>query len=223
MKILAVETSGQACSCAVAEDGKVICEIYLLDSFTHSRKLMPMVEECLKKAACDVKDIDVFACTSGPGSFTGLRIGICTAKGMAEALQRPMVLAGSLEVLARAVPHGRVISLIDARNDNVYAGLFADGVPLRSMTGRYDEVLSAFGAAEGDIFVGDGAVRFRERILEAVPGAVTAGEEFAYPRAGVLAKLAYDMALEGKTVRPADAEPEYMRPSQAERMKKDNG
>lgn len=219
MKILAIETSGKACGAAVLEDGRLICEIYLNDSFTHSKKLMPMVEQCLMNAGCGIEEIDVFAVTTGPGSFTGLRIGICAVKGMAQAYNKPVCGVSSLETLAKAAGAKKTAALIDARNDNAYAAYFEDGKCLCEKAAHIDEILETFPLAEDTLFLGDGAEVLKAKIAEKLPKAAFGGAMFAYPRAGVTAQIAYEKAMKNELTSLYELEANYMRPSQAERMK----
>ena len=219
MKILAIETSGHACGAAVAEDGRIVSEIYLDDSFTHSTKLMPMVDEALKLAGTDISEIELFAVTTGPGSFTGLRIGLCTVKGMAQALDKKIAANTSLEVLAKASAADDVTVMVDARNENVYAARYVGGKLFAESTGRYDDMIKTLGASEKMVFAGDGAENLREKIKEIIPGAVFAGNAFKYPRAGISAVLAFEKYEKGETVSPDELEANYMRPSQADRLK----
>ncbi len=220
MKILAIETSGLVCGVAVAEDEKIISEIYLNDSFTHSKKLMPMVDEALKSANCDIADIELLAVSTGPGSFTGLRIGICTIKGIAEGLNIKIAPSTSLEVLANCCGAKDVIAMIDARNENVYAGRFNNGKLIKALTGRYDEVLNELDCNENTVFVGDGAENLKTKITEALGfEPYFAGERFKYPSAGVCALLAFEKYKNDEICDAEALEANYMRESQADRMK----
>lgn len=125
MKILSIETSSNICSVAILEDQKVIKEISLNDPNTHSVKLMPLVQEILQKTNLTISDIDLFACDKGPGSFTGIRIGIATIKAFCDISLKPGFGISSLTALAYQSDYeGLICSLIDAKNDNVYYGLF---------------------------------------------------------------------------------------------------
>ena len=126
MKILALETSAKAVSAAVSEDGKILCSGYQDTGLTHSRTLMPIVEHILKNTGLAVADMDAIAVAAGPGSFTGIRIGVAAAKGLAFAADKPAVGVSTLAAMARNVAFcdGLVICAMDARRQQVYNALF---------------------------------------------------------------------------------------------------
>lgn len=125
MKILAVETSSKICAVALVENDKLIKEEIIEDENTHSVKLMPLIDELLKETNTNLEDIDLFAVDKGPGSFTGIRIGIATIKAFMDAKNKKGIGITSLECLAYNVKeNGIICSIIDARNDNVYYGIF---------------------------------------------------------------------------------------------------
>ena len=126
MKILALETSAKAVSAAVSEDGKILCSGYQDTGLTHSRTLMPIVEHILKNTGLTVADMDAIAVAAGPGSFTGIRIGVSAAKGLAFAADKPAVGVSTLAAMARNVAFcdGLVICAMDARRQQVYNALF---------------------------------------------------------------------------------------------------
>ena len=126
MKILALETSAKAVSAAVSEDGKILCSGYQDTGLTHSRTLMPIVEHILKNTGLAVADMDAIAVAAGPGSFTGIRIGVSAAKGLAFAAEKPAVGVSTLAAMARNVAwlDGLVICAMDARRQQVYNALF---------------------------------------------------------------------------------------------------
>jgi len=126
MKIFALDTSSKVATIGILEDEKVLLENTLNDKKTHSENLMPMIEAAFKSVDLAPEDIDVFGVTLGPGAFTGIRIGISTIKGMAEALGKPVVGLSALEVLAGGIPPtDRIICpILDAQRNQVYAGLF---------------------------------------------------------------------------------------------------
>ena len=125
MKILSVETSGKVCAVALSENNNLIKEELIEDENTHSVKLMPLVDKLLNDTNMNIKDIDLFACDIGPGSFTGIRIGVSTIKAFIDVTDKKVVGVTSLEILAQNVKEdGIICSLIDAKNENVYYGLF---------------------------------------------------------------------------------------------------
>lgn len=125
MKILSIDTASSVCSVAILEDNKLIKEISNEDSNTHSVKLMPQIEQIFKETNLTLKDMDLLVCDKGPGSFTGIRIGISTIKAFFDVTNIPSIGITSLMALAYNVDFdGYICSLIDAKNDNVYYGLF---------------------------------------------------------------------------------------------------
>lgn len=125
MKILSINTSSNVCSVAILEDTTLIKEITIDDANTHSVKLMPLINELFNKTNLSISDIDLFACDKGPGSFTGIRIGISTIKAFCDVTLKPSVGISALTSLAYSSNYeGLICALIDAKNDNVYYGLF---------------------------------------------------------------------------------------------------
>lgn len=121
MKILSISTSSNICAAAILEDKTLIKELMVDDANTHSVKLMPLIDELFKSCNLSIKDIDLFICDKGPGSFTGIRIGISTIKAFCDVNNKPLVGISSLTSLAYLSTHeGLICSLIDAKNDNVY-------------------------------------------------------------------------------------------------------
>lgn len=136
MKILAIDTSSKICSVAILENEEIIDEINLDNGRTHSENLMPMIAEILAKNNLKLENIDLISCSIGPGSFTGIRIGVASVKAMAEVNQIPVVGVTSLETLARIdESENTKVALIDARNNQVYGGIFDENY--RSQTRTY--------------------------------------------------------------------------------------
>jgi tRNA threonylcarbamoyl adenosine modification protein YeaZ len=125
LKILAIDTSSKICSVSILENENVIIEKHNDDEKTHSQKLMPIIDETFKQANLSLDDIDLLACCQGPGSFTGIRIGISTVKAFADVKNIPIIGVTSLEALCYNINrNGLIASIIDAKHDNVYFGLF---------------------------------------------------------------------------------------------------
>ena len=126
MRILALETAAKAVSAAVTEEGKVLASAYQDTGLTHSRTLMPLVELLLRNTDMTAADLDVIAVSAGPGSFTGVRIGVSAAKGLAWAVDKPCAAVSTLAALARNVSFGDglVVCAMDARRQQVYNALF---------------------------------------------------------------------------------------------------
>ena len=126
MKILALDSSADVCSVAICEDNKLICEITVNTGNTHSQTLLPAVEQALKLSELCVDDIDAFACSTGPGSFTGVRIGVATIKGLAYGKNKPCVSISTLEALAHNLKayDGIICPVMNARRNQVYNAIF---------------------------------------------------------------------------------------------------
>ena len=129
MKILSIDTSSDICSVAILEDNTVIKELHIDDIKTHSEKLMPLIKNIFDECKLNLDNIDLIACSKGPGSFTGIRIGIATAKAFADSRNIKTIGISSLDGLAYNIENtGLTCSLIDARNSNVYLGIFENNI-----------------------------------------------------------------------------------------------
>lgn len=185
MKILAIDTSSKVCSVAITEDTNKIIELNSDDEKTHSVKLMPMVDEALKTSNLSLDNIDLLACCVGPGSFTGVRIGIATVKAFSDAKNLPVVGVSSLEGLAynlieKSTPATQLsntlfCSIIDAKNNNVYCGLyryynnclnqFVDLIAedINTVISKINTIITTFDNQFNNIsFVGDGSIVYRD-------------------------------------------------------------
>ena len=223
MRILALETSAKAVSAAVTEDGKVLCSGYQDTGLTHSRTLMPIVEAMLKNTGLTVQDCDAVAVAAGPGSFTGIRIGVSTAKGLAWGAQKPAIGVSTLEAMAYhgiAAGEGTLVcAAMDARRSQIYNALFEirDGKPRRLCQDRAIS-LAELGAElkkmQKSVFlVGDGAQLCYNTCLDmGIPAVLAPGNLVVQSAWGVA------MAAFGQTPAPAEELlPVYLRLSQAER------
>jgi tRNA threonylcarbamoyladenosine biosynthesis protein TsaB len=222
MNLLAADTSCRSCSVAVLSDGRVAAEVTTVTPRTHSAHLMHMVREALALAQAEVLDLDAFAVTVGPGSFTGLRIGISTVKGLAFAAGKPCIGVSSLEALAAAcppVPYD-ICSCMDARKRQVYAGVFRQtgGRLLRIGEERAagpEDILDTGGVPR--LFVGDGATAYADLIRARLGNlACMAGPELGYPKAAVVARLACAACAEGPMPATSPLQPRYLRRSDSE-------
>ncbi len=226
MKILAVECSENPASCAVVEDGKLFCESFVGVGLTHSRTLMPMVDSMLKNAEIKLSDIDRFAVTVGPGSFTGLRIGIAAVKGMAMGTAKQAVGISTLRATAfgAGMLKGIICPVMDARCNQVYNALFySDGERLERLCEDralmcdelFDELkeLKSGRFADAEIWLtGNGAPICMGKFGEAV-GAKIAPSHIRSQLAHYVALLAENEPA----VTPNELLPSYLRLPQAER------
>jgi len=225
MKILALESSAAACSVCLTEDDFLIAQSCENTGLTHSVTLLPMTEELLKRCGVRMEEIDVFAVAAGPGSFTGVRIGVSECKGLAWAQDKPCAKVSTLEAMAwnlAALP-GRLCPVMDARRGQVYNALFSsDGAALTRLTPdraiSLEELAGELAAAgERQVLVGDGAELCCRELAGRGLSLALAPPNLRYQSAWGVARAALDQARAGALVTPAQLIPEYHRLSQAER------
>ena len=224
MKILGIDTTGQTASAALVEYDKLIAEFTLNYKLTHSQTIMPMIAEIMERTETDKADIDYIACASGPGSFTGLRIGAATAKGLALSMGKPLVAVPTLDALAYNVfEAGKFICpIMDARRNQVYAAFYEweDGKLERLTDYMAESIENIIDLAEqfgGEaIFLGDGVPVHRER-LEENPGFSFAPAYCNMQRAATGATLGQELARQDMAKPSDEFELIYLRKSQAER------
>lgn len=168
MKILAIDTSSKYASCAVLIGNSIVSEKVLATGLVHSKSLMPLVEDCLNSANLSLSEIDRIACVTGPGSFTGVRIGVCAVKGLAFAHSIPCVPVNTLHCLKENVPYfnGFVCPIMDARRGQVYCAVYKDGVAVKECDACSIDNLLAFVKREKTLFLGDGQEVFKQKITE---------------------------------------------------------
>lgn len=160
MKILAISTSSNIASVALLDDNNIIDELNICDAKTHSEMLLPLIDELLNKHKISIANIDLIACDNGPGSFTGIRIGVATVKALAEAQNIPVISCSSLEGLAYNITgFDYICSLIDAKNNQVYSAIFDKNYNLISdyFADDIKNLLPIFNKYENLMFVGDGS------------------------------------------------------------------
>ena len=228
MKILGIDTTGQTASAALVEDDKLIAEFTLNYKLTHSQTIMPMIADIIERTETDKSTIDCIACASGPGSFTGLRIGAATAKGFALALDKPLVAVPNLYALAYNVfeTNKFICPIMDARRNQVYAAFYMweDGKLIRltdHMAESIDRIIEIAEMFESEvIFLGDGVPVHREKLAQN-PDFLFAPAYCNMQRAATVAALGRILAEEGMA-KPGDQfELIYLRKSQAEREREE--
>lgn len=241
MKILGLDSSGLVAGVAVAEDEVLLAEYNVNYKKTHSQTLLPMLEEVKNMLELELDSIDAIAVASGPGSFTGLRIGSATAKGLGLALDKPLVEVPTLEGLAYNLcgVSDWVCPLIDARRNQVYTGIYEFVQEREPQSGLVKpclqtvepqsavdisiiiERINQLGAGQpgrGVIFLGDGVPVYCETLMEQVKIPFSfAPASSNRQRAGSIATLGAVYFRQGRTVSAAEHRPEYLRQSQAER------
>ncbi len=226
MKILALDSSGIVASVAVVEDETLLAEYTVNYKKTHSQTLLPMLDEIVKMTELDLETVDAIAVAAGPGSFTGLRIGSATAKGLGLALKKPLVAVPTVDALAYNLydVQGLICPIMDARRSQVYTGIyrFADHelvVEKQQWAAPIEELLEELNArGEAVIFLGDGVPVFKKIIAEKlnVPYSF-APAHLNKQRAAAVAALGSVYYKEGRTETAVEHNPEYLRVSQAER------
>ena len=227
MLILAFETSAKAASVALFQNRKLLGEAYQNTGLTHSQTLMVMAEDLLKQCGYGAKDVQAVAVAAGPGSFTGVRIGVAAAKGFAWGSSLPCYGVSTLEAMALGLGafEGTVCPVMDARRSQVYNALFlADQGSLQRITEDRAIALSDLSeelkAAKQPIFlVGDGSELAYRTLLEQVPGLVLPPEHRLHQRGAGVGLAALEAIDRGETGDAKALEPNYLRLSQAEREK----
>lgn len=226
MKILALESSATACSAALCRDGELLAQSFQCSGLTHSRTLLPMVNDLLKNCGEAVEDVDVIAVAAGPGSFTGLRIGAATAKGLAWAGEKPCAPCSTLESMAWPLAHMEdrlIVCAMDARRAQVYNALFlARGDSLERLAPDRAISLAELGEElkkyqKMKIVVGDGALLCYNTLREEVPDMTLAPVHLRMQSAWGVARAAEELSTAGGLVTAGELAPVYHRLSQAER------
>ena len=225
MKILALETSAKSVSTAVVENGTPLCSAYQNTGLTHSRTLMPLMDGMLHAAGLTLDDMGLIAVAQGPGSFTGLRIGVSAAKGLAWTKDLPCCGVSTLLAMAQNLRHmdAVIVCAMDARRSQVYNAVFrAKGEQLTRITEDRAIGLAELAAElKNDetekIIVGDGAKLCYTYLLEAGIACRPAPAALQMQNAVGVALAAEELAAQGKTVSARDLTPVYLRLSQAER------
>ena len=227
MRILALETSAKACSAAVTEDGRLVASAFQCTALTHSCTLMPMVEDMLRNASLTLQSCDAVAVANGPGSFTGIRIGVAAAKGLAFGADKPIVGVSTLEAMARcaACMDGLIVCAMDARRQQVYNAVFsAENGELTRFSPDRPIGLAALGeelrnVEKRKIIVGDGAALCYNYFLEHGIACVMAPPHLVMQSAVFVALAAERELSAGRGVSAQELSPVYLRPAQADRLR----
>jgi tRNA threonylcarbamoyladenosine biosynthesis protein TsaB len=224
MIVLASDTSTKKAHFALLENETVRAEVSVNTEKKHGETIVPAIEGLLHMADRVIEEVDLFVTTVGPGSFTGIRVGVSALKGLAFALNKPLVGVSTLETLAMNVPDSSitVCPMIDARRDEVYTALYTfkgkSGVPDKTGEERAVAPADLLYDLEGEVvFLGDGAIRYEQLIRKIVPN-----RSFFVPscqsdiRAGTAGLLGMHMFERGDFIDAALLKPRYLRPSYAE-------
>ena len=223
MNVLAIDTTGLVASVALVTEEKVVGEFTLNHEMTHSQTIMPLVERLTDMLGFDLADADCIACASGPGSFTGLRIGAATAKGLAYALNKKIAAVPTLDALAYNVfdAGAAVVPIMDAKRNQVYAALYVweNGKLCRQTEHMAEDIQTVINLArmhERAVFLGDGTAVHHAAILAQSEFAI-APPHLNAQRAAAVGAYALAMVSESEWVSADVFMPVYLRPSQAER------
>ena len=228
MKVLALDTSTLMATCAVIDGGTLLGEYSLNQDMSHSERLVPMIKEVLENLDIRIEDIDLYGVSTGPGSFTGLRIGVATIKGFAHLFDKPLVGISTLEGLAFNLPHNDiVVPMIDARRDRVYTGIYTwlDGEIKTIMEPdvvEIDDLLKILNKYEKLVVNGDGSILYKEKIKSSLGDRVnfsTIGQNSC--KASSICELALIKYEDGYRDDYYTLTPSYLRETQAERELKE--
>ncbi|PIV21031.1 MAG: tRNA (adenosine(37)-N6)-threonylcarbamoyltransferase complex dimerization subunit type 1 TsaB [Deltaproteobacteria bacterium CG_4_8_14_3_um_filter_45_9] len=223
MKVLGIDTSTSCGSVGLIDDGEVISDYLLKIPVTHSERLLGAIEFVLKEARCNIEDIDGWAISLGPGSFTGLRIGVSAVKGLTFATGKPVAGVSTLDVLASQIaPTSYLICpILDARKKEVYTAFY------RYEEGRFLKRLSDYQAIrpedlvekikEQTIFLGDGVKTYGDLLLNFLPSlAILPPAPLHVSHGSMVAKLGSELLQKGESLNPSTFTPLYVRSSEAE-------
>lgn len=225
MKILAVDSSAISAGCAITEDAKIIAESFVKVGLTHSETLLPMVSNTLTNAKMSSEDIDCYAVSVGPGSFTGIRIGVAAVKGMAFLHNTPCIGVSTLEAIAwnGIALSGIICAAMDARRNQVYNALFSleNGIPIRLCEDRaisIEELTNELKHENRTIYLaGDGAELCFNSMKDKLTNIKLIPENLRYQRGFGVAMAAQRIYASDGAKSPEELIPVYLRPSQAER------
>ncbi|HAR98162.1 MAG TPA: tRNA (adenosine(37)-N6)-threonylcarbamoyltransferase complex dimerization subunit type 1 TsaB [Syntrophus sp. (in: bacteria)] len=226
MRTLAIDTAGKSAGVSLAVDGQIRYEAFHHAGLNHSLVLLPAIEAACRHAGVALAEIDLFALTLGPGSFTGLRIAAGTVKGLALAAGKPVVGVSTLDALAYPLPTGPdevLCAMLDAQREQVYAATYRDGEEGRrerigpERVAGLDELVASL--PNGPIlFVGDGAERHRDALAARCSArARFAGPLYRHVRAAAVALLGEERYRAGESLDVVRFSPRYLRVSEAER------
>ncbi len=225
MKILGVESSATAASVAIYSDGKIIAQCFSNTGLTHSQTLLPMVEDTLKTANISLNDVDYIAVSNGPGSFTGVRIGVSAVKGMAQPLKIPCIEISTLEAIAKPLENTgcHAVSVMDARCNQVYTAQFdcLDGfnrvtedeaITIDELADKLKDINKPI------VLIGDGTQVAFNKLKDMISCVCTSSPSIRYQSASNVCLIAAEQILNGENgVEAHSVLPNYLRLSQAER------
>jgi len=220
MNILAIDTSTEYLGLAVMKDGRIAARLHKKAAMAHSSILIPSIDKVLKKARLKIKDVDVFAISIGPGSFTGLRIGVTTVKGLAYSLKKKIMAVPTLDVIARNAKNfrGIICPVLDARKNKVYSSIYRSDGKIIKRISRFlllppEELKKKLAKYDKIYFLGD-AIDLIKRSFETSCSSVSQDQillsKIWHPRAEIVAELALKEIKKKHFVSPEDLEPMYL-------------
>ncbi len=229
MLIFGIDTCCNAATAALIEDDRLVAQTVINSGKTHSQKMMPQIEQMFHQAEKEVAEVDCFAAAVGPGSFTGVRIGVATVKAMAQAVKKPCIAVSTLHGLANnvAVFDGLICPILDARREQVYNALFRGGRCLERLCEdralSIEELLEELKETPQSIlFCGDGVPVFREKIIDVLGEKAMFAPIMQNMNLGAsVAEIGFAMAKAGEVVSYDTLVPQYIRLSQAERERQE--
>jgi tRNA threonylcarbamoyl adenosine modification protein YeaZ len=225
MKILSLDSATEAATCAVIEDNRLLGEITFNYKKQHSILVMSMIDNLLKSLKMDINSLDGFVVSKGPGSFTGLRIGVSTIKGLSQGTGKPFVGISSLDALAYnlAYTEGIICPIIDALRDNVYTGLYTFVDNKLQLIGDHmiisiDDLISVINEKNNKVcFIGDAIYKFKEKLIDSIQNVSFAPTHLNVVKASSLGEIGLNLLNLGVCDDLYTFAPLYLRKSQAER------
>lgn len=223
MKILSVDTSSSVCSVSILENEKILYETSTNDGLTHSEKLMPMIKEAFDKSLLNLSDIDMYVASIGPGSFTGIRIGISTIKAFIDVYNKPYFGISSLEGLAYNTEPGTLVcSIIDAKNNNIYAGIYKyeNGIYTLQedyISDTFENLLTILEkySSQKITFVGDGSIIYKNILFNNFPNCEFSDNNSCNSVSNAICAF---RKYQNNMIDTNNLSPLYLKKSQAERM-----
>jgi len=223
MKVLGIDTSTSCGAVGLIDDEQVLSDTLLNIPVTHSERLLGAIEFSLREARCSIEDVEGWAISLGPGSFTGLRIGVSTVKGLAFATGKPVAGMGTLDVLASQVsptPY-LICPILDARKKEVYSAFYRYGEGGVLLRQSEDQVLRPEDLVkrinEQTILIGDGVRTYRDLLLRSLPSlAILPAAPLHIPHGSMVAKLGFQLLKKGDHLNVSTFSPIYIRTSEAE-------
>ena len=223
MKILGIDTSTKIATIAVIDEDKVLGEYTLNQEMSHSENLIPMIKELLNNLYIKIEDIDLYGVAIGPGSFTGLRIGVAAIKSLAHLFQKPIVGVSTLQAMAYNLPYNEiVIPMIDARRDRVYTGIYSwENEGLKTIKAddvvEMEDLLNRLKDYKSIVVNGDGSILYKDRLIDSLKDVKFSTKGQNICKATSICELALLKYNKGQVDDFYTLAPDYLRETQAQR------